>query len=354
MKKAITMKIKLLIIIVLASILLLSCETEKSNIINCNLESTLGINSSDSTYVYFQDLDWKTNWYGWYSEELVEIHANFSNDGHHPNRQDVGYVFKKTNNCLEFDYAYRTNITWRYSRSAHTVNIEEVIIQDWEEDRLFSGKIIEINNHGDRLVRNFWVEFDTDDVYDFTYNANTTANCIDNTTPKEIDLNSDGITDISLEKIENPLTNYDVNLKSTNSIKLITHNNNSILWGDYGLFSEAPFTTNNRNEHIPGNDTEDILSILFEYYPPYDRFNLWYAYGPGFRYNIQTVPWGHPSNADFNIINNNVDDYLMVKIEKDGEYYYGWIKMKIDFDNCQFEVLETYLNPNPNEHVSVN
>jgi hypothetical protein len=340
------MKTKLLFALTIISLIFLSCsDTEKTDLENCQV-TDLRITEFNGKKFIFNNGQLESDWEIRYSDELVEIIASHPYPNGHGELIYYGYVFKKINDCLEFYYAYSiAENLWFGKESVRLINVVNVLIQDWEKDNLFSGEITEITETGNTITRNFWIEFDTTSEYDFSYSPLTSENCINLVTGYKVDVNNDGIDDIAFEKFEIPSNNTTLNEKS-NSIKIVPLNNNTLLREDL-IFFEAPFNSVDMREYViqPIGPSvfqyHDHIGLLVEYEPPFDRFNMWY-YGGGFFYYGANSP-----------LTNAVDDYLVIKIEKNGAYYYGWIKMKIDFDNCQFEVLETYSNPTPNEHISV-
>lgn len=112
--------------------------------------------------------------------------------------------------------------------------------------------------------------------------------------------------------------------------------------------SKLPFPLKIKEEIPPANANTNVwlnLGILATHNAPLDRFNHW-VYDQFHRhYN------GQPNTSLFT---NNEDDYIMVFVITDGETHYGWIRLAPNFNTCSFDIDGTYLNPTPNEHVTVN
>ena len=345
---------KKLLLLLLTIILFVSCLKDDNETLQCYY-SDLGITEANGTFygTSFSPHNGLKDWTGRFSEEFVEIYVTLRADHLHPQTKDLGFVFKKTENCPQFYYAYvDTEGYFRTRIGVNDIKVLGVYIQEWIEDKKFVGKIRYENEYGFEKVKNFWVEFTTDNYYNFNYNSQTIENCITNITPVNIDMNNDGIIDFTFQNDVNtiPLGKY-------SKIKALPKNNNYILVSSYRpasvyyiplktIIFETPFTTSGKTESQHLDHPENVLGLLIDYSKPYDRFNYWFS--------ETEVGYYNPNFPDSTFFGNNNDDYILVKLEKDGLYYYGWIKIKVNYANCQFEVLETYLNPNPNEHVSVN
>jgi hypothetical protein len=275
-------------------------------------------------------------WKGKYSENSVEV--NFSVKGWEGETDLVGFVFSKKNNCIELDYAYYAFFggccdgSSRSLLSVKYINIDSFTIQEYIEDEKLVGQITFLNPNTQNLVTiKFSYIFTPDDYFDSNTTDITFNDCIGTNFPINIDLNSDNVYDFSITLDDTDLLPDG----TTHTIQINSLNENTILstLTRYRIILEPPFSSSDS----PGSSyiNNYNLGIFREYTPPLQSFNFWFP-NSFWRYK------------------NNIDGYIVIKFEEGGLFYYGWIKIKIDYEDCIFEIVETYINPTPNEHISVN
>ena len=330
---------KKLFLLFLTIALFVSCLKDDNETLQCYY-SDLGITEANGSS-FLTNNGRRINWKVRHSEKFIEIYYFYGPSNGHGEYWEKGHLFERNNNCSKYLLSYNKGFGWYENLLEVRGNLNtNVVLQDWGNNGVFSGKFFNDNSSS-----NFWVKLDTNSYYNFNNNIQTTKNCIDLVTPQNIDMDGDGITDYQLLKKEQIIGTQQVS-SLNNSVNIEALNNNSILKGNtIGILNEIPFSSNNQISNI--HESNNILGLLIDFEPPFDRYNFWYSdHHYGINYYYPYFP--HKGFA------NNKDDYILVKLERDGLYYYGWIKIKVNYANCQFEVLETYLNPNPNEHVSVN
>jgi hypothetical protein len=276
-------------------------------------------------------------WKGKYSENSVEV--NFSVKGWEGETDLVGFVFRKKNNCIELDYAYYSFFGGCCDGSSYSllsvnyINIDSFTIQEYIEDDKLVGQITFLNPNTQTLVTiKFSYIFTPDDYFDSNISDVTFNDCFDTNFSINIDLNSDNINDFSITHNETDLlpdgTTHTIQINSLNENTIST----KYIFLPHKIIFEPPFSS---FISLGSNDiTNHNLGRFSEYTSPLQNFNYWHS----------------TEGATY----NNIDDYIIVKVEKDGLFYYGWIKIKIDYEDCIFEIVETYINPTPNEHISVN
>lgn len=93
--------------------------------------------------------------------------------------------------------------------------------------------------------------------------------------------------------------------------------------------------------HVSGQSTESSensqpwqsgLMTYVDNAPGYKQYNAWYL-----------PPY---TDTDY-----TMHDYLAVKMNIDGQPYYGWIKVYFDALTCSLQITDQYLHPTPNEHI---
>lgn len=351
--------IKNYLFLLVCSIAIISCTKENLNTSSCTIPN-LGVTNQDTAVVTNGRVSpWKVR----YTETEIELYRT-TIPQLHGEHDTIGYVFRKVTNlrglntCLEFSYGYRHgtgaygNIDIGKTVSITKAPVYSYQIQQWvENERLVGQLVVPTNLFGGITTLKFWVEYDEDDYYEYENNTPSASECIDPFVPIHIDINNDGVNDFSFknEVLDYSSANIFNLSRKINSFKVIPLNNNSILYKvplDFSnLVFEPPFSTQNASETQMPHFTNNTLAILEEFEPPYDRFDYWHFHNVSIHYY-------HPDHPQYGFA-NDIDDYILVKLEKDGQYYYGWIKLLVKNHECVFEVLETYINPVANQHVSV-
>lgn len=347
-------KKKYLLLFPFVLLIVTSCLQENFNTPDCTYQN-LGITNQDTSF------NGNSNSYKWnvrYNQNQVELYIVLGY-GHHGEHDTIGYVFQKVNDlrsnsaCLEFSYGYVHStgyvgtIDLGKTRSIRSAPVHDVQIQEWIENERFVGQlVVPANSTGGLSTLKFWVDYDSDDYYEYENNTASASYCIDPVVPMNIDINHDGIDDFSFQNVTLELNTGLP--KKFSSFSIIPLNNNIILERSPSSFTnlvfEPPFSSANAYEIQNTNFITNALAILEEFEPPYDRFDFWH-------YGNFTIHYYHPDHPYG--FNNDIDDYILVKLEKDGQYYYGWIKLLVKNYECHFEILETYISPIPNQHVSI-
>jgi hypothetical protein len=296
----------------------------------------LGVTSLNSE-VYPSSVRNPVDWQGKYSEQSVEVNYNYPT-GFEGQNDTFGFVFKKEGSCINFDYSY-SNYDDPYTGFSFVkpIEIDSFELQEYIEDIKIVGQITFYNPYTrETETKKFWYIYSTEDYFDTNTTYVTFNNCTNSSIPISIDLNNDNIDDFSITSDEDNSPDHLIKY----SIEVFSLNNNIILsntsLSPYKIIFEPPFSSSNKRED--NSYIENTLAVFAEYQPPLDNFNHW----------ITTNWYGY--YIDFI---NSIDDYIIVKVEKDGLFYYGWIKIRVNYEDCIFEVVETYLNAIPNEHVSV-
>lgn len=281
-------------------------------------------------------------WKGTYSETSIRISftKEISSDGE---SEKFMFVFDKTNDCPKLARAYKYYYGSNVDVSAITeMDVLSFNIKDWENNLKFSGTVAYKDPHNSQYFsKKFWVEFTEENLEIENTNFSFFADCFDSKLPINIDINTDGIIDYKMI--------YELNRNIGNKpqfsiykIKLISNNENKnqILSPisnkiPYSVIYEAPFTSKNKVQYV--NDVKDALDVFYEFDTPYQSYNY-------FLNNNLTYK---------GILGNNKDDYYIVKMEIGNQNYYGWIKVGFNSLNCQVEIIDTFLNSNAEEHISV-
>ena len=330
--------------------LLYGCETVNSEegiegTILCDL-SDLGLSSSNN--VVIQNNSESAIWRGSYAENTVKI--SFTVDLNDNNTTEtLTFVFNKIDDCLQIDYGYEFYNGSTADISAITqVSVLAVSIQNWEIDENFSGQIT-YRDHHDKFIKtlDFWVDFTTNDYLPETTNYTYFSNCFADKLPIDIDLDNDGITDYTIIADEVVDFANRPNFIAYN-IKLISTDEeiNEILSPrgvgiPFPVLFEPPFSSNNTRSYAANKfnsiDVRNSLDVFYEFDAPYENYNF-------FLQNSLTY------KKEFE---NNKDDYYAVKLIRNNENFYGWIKIDFNAINCHIAVLDTYLSPNAEEHINI-
>lgn len=311
----------------------------------CDL-SEIGITSSDNIVIL--DNSESALWQGNYSDNTVRI--SYTKDLNDNNTTEtLNFVFNKKEDCLQIDYGFEFYDGSTADISAITqVSILEVTVQDWEIDQKFSGQIV-YRDHHDKLIKtlNFWIEFTPDDYIpentDYTY----FADCFSDKLPINIDLDNDGtidyviLADEVVDFANSPnFVAYNIKLVSTDEEinEILSPRGVSI---PFPVIFEPPFSSDDTRSYAANKfNSEDVrnsLDVFYEFSAPYESYNF-------FLQNNLTY------QKEFS---NSKDDYYALRLIRNNENFYGWVKIDFNALNCKIAVLDTYLNPNPEEHIYV-
>lgn len=333
--------------LLLLSIFLLSCSStnsieeqeEQEEIINC---STTNISITEQDNIVINHASNPVIWEGKYSEDFVTIYFTIPT-GSGGETERFTFVFSKIENCLKVDRAYKYYDGKAVDVSAITaMQISEFYISEWEIDKKFTGLIFYVDPHDKNTYsKKFWLEFTENDKEEPNTNYLFFDDCVGNKLPIDIDMNNDNIIDFKLgyEKIEDvgnkPNYNrYTIKLISTfeTQNKILSPEKNQ---GPYTILHEPPFTSENKKQYV--NDVKDQLDVFYEFEEPYQKYNF-------FLNNNLTYK---------GVLGNNKADYYIISMSIDDKIYYGWIKFSLDVQNCEVQILDTYLNNVQNEHIYV-
>lgn len=344
------MKIHKPLTFILFFIILYSCEQQISKdgiegTILCDLSN---IEVSESDNMVIEDATNPVLWKGSYTDDSVRINytKKLNNYGA---AETLNFVFNKVDNCLQIDRGYEFYDGGVSDISAITqVYVLEVYIKDWEIDKKFTGQIV-YRDHHDKLIKNlnFWVEFTTDDYVIEDTNYTYFPDCFTSKLPIDIDLDNDGITDYSILSEEvidfanRPnFVAHTIKLVSTDETinEILSPRGVSI---PFPVIFEPPFSSENTRKYDANRfnsvDVRNALDVFYEFDTPYESYNF-------FLQNNLTY------QKEFS---NNKDDYYAIKLIRNNESFYGWIKIDFNALDCKIEVLDTFLNPTPNENISV-
>lgn len=344
------MKIYKYTIITLLFVIICSCgtETRTEGIEGTILCDRSNIEVSETDNVVIKNTSNPVLWVGSYTDDTVRINftKKLNNFGA---SETLNFVFNKIDDCLQIDRGYEFYNGGISDINAITqVYVREVYIKSWEIDKNFSGQIV-YRGHHDKLIKNlnFWIDFTADDYVIEDMNYSYFSDCFASKLPIDIDLDNDGTTDYSI------LAEEVIDFANRpnfvfHTIKLVSKDEtiNEILSPrgasiPFPVIFEPPFSTNNTRSYAANKfksvDVRNALDVFYEFEPPYESYNF-------FLQNNLTY------KKEFD---NNKDDYYAVKLVRNNENYYGWIKIDFNALNCEIEVLETFLNPNPNEHISL-
>lgn len=333
-----------IIILFIASSLLFSCKStisieEEEELVSCS-KSDLNISKQDN--IISNDATNLVVWKGNYSDNLATIHYT-SSAGLYGETETYNFVFSKQENCLKVARAYKYYDGKNDDISAITeFQITDLQIQDWEKDKKFSGLITYTDPHDKNTYsKKFWVEFTENDKVEPPTNFIFFNDCFGSKLPLEIDMNNDNLIDFKLDyeilKDEGNKPKYDrygIKLISTSASqnKILSPEKNQ---GPYSVLYEPPFTSENKRQYFNGVKNE--LDVFYEFEEPYQKYNFFLnnklTYKPFFE--------------------NNIDDYYIVSMTIDDKLYYGWIKLTFNSKNCEVQIVDTYLHPIANEHISV-
>ena len=345
------MKIYKLIVFIIPFIIICSCTGNPTTRIIENIVVCSGyeINVSALDNIVIPNNSNPILWEGKYNKTSVTISftQNVDNDGE---TETYNFVFDKIGNCLKLNRGYEYYQGSHAGISALTkLEVLEFYIKDWEIDKKITGQIIYRDHHNKQIYkRKYWIELTENDFEEEETNYTYFPECFSNKLPTDIDLNSDGIVDYKIIAEENrdegnipAFTSYAIKLISTNETinEILSPKNAKI---PYPVLFEPPFSSQNTKNHNVNNlnakDIKSALDIFYEFDTPYESYNF-------FLNNSLTYK---------NSFTNNLEDYYLVKLIRNNQSFYGWIKIDFNALNCQIDVLDTFLNSNANEHVAIN
>ena len=327
-------------------IFLFSCSSEQNiedvdeNPVIC---SNTDIKVSEQDNVVINHATNPVLWQGNYTNTEIKLFFT-KTAGDDDETETFNFVFTKENECLKPKRGYKYYNGKLVDISAITeMEILEFYISNWELNSLISGVVVYKDPHDKNTYsRKIWVDL----VEDTSNNSNQEfllfENCFDEKMPIDIDMNNDNVIDYKLSYQENRdignspnYTQYIFKLISTNDSE------NEILSpkkaeSPYFVVFEPPFNSENTRQYFNGVKNE--LDIFYEFDAPYESYN--YFLNNNLTYKT--------------ILNNNREDYYLIRMSYDGKSFYGWIKFKFDPLNCDVSVLQTYLSPNDNEHIYIN
>lgn len=331
--------------ILFLSIILFSCEetTFSDGIEDTVLCNTSSIDVDESDNIVMVNNNETVFWKGIYTNNTVKI-SYTKNVGNDDETETIAFVFNKVEDCLQIDRGYKYYNGASFDVSAITkMDILAVNIQDWILDKKFTGQITYRDHHDKKNYDlNFWIEF-TENNYEIE-NTNYTyfSNCIGNKLPIDIDLDKDGNADFVLgyEEIKNMgnipnFSTYTIKLSSTKE-----DDSNLILSpkkdkSPYFILFKPPFSSENTIRYK--SNVKNTLEVFYEYDAPYQSYNSFLNNNLTYSENLQ----------------DNKDDYFLVRMTISEKHYYGWIKFQLKTSSCSVEVLETYLHNVEREHIYV-
>ncbi len=335
------------IILLISVFIFTSCNTkntvieeEEPELISCS-NATIKVVELDS--IALPGATYPIYWKGAYTDSKIKI--NFTRSiGNDNETESFIFVFNKVDGCLKVERAYKFYDGKLVDTSAVTeMDVVEFYTQDWEEDKKFTGIISYIDPHDkNTYTRKFWINFKEDDFILEPTNFLLFNDCFGDTLPLEIDMNNDGTFDYNLSfETKNNIgnkprfTEYHIKLISSN------YNTNYILSPErnespYFVVFEPPFSSENTKQYF--NGVRNDLDVFYDFEAPYKKYNFFLNNNLTYKKTLK----------------NNLDDYYVVSMLIEGKLYYGWIKFNFNSENCTAEIIETYLNPNANEHIYVN
>lgn len=313
-------------------------EEDPNLIVNC---SNTGVTISEGDNIVIPHATNPVLWEGTYNDSSVKISYTkpIATES-----ETFTFVFEKVNNCLKIVSAYKFYDGKEVDVSAITaMNVSEFYTKEWEIDKKFTGILIYTDPHvKQEYSHKFWLDFTEENKEIESTSYALFEDCLGSKLPIDIDMNTDGIVDFKMvaEKVRDvgntpQFNRYVIKLVSTNE------NENQILSprrneGPYTVLFEPPFTSENTRQYF--NEVKNALDIFYEFDAPYQSFNY-------FLNNRLTYK---------EFLENEKEDYYLIKMGLADKEYYGWIQFTFNSGTCTVAILDTYLSPNPDEHVSVN
>lgn len=328
------------------STFLFSCEkpspiTSPEDKIVCST-SNIDVNKTDN--IVIENNDETVLWKGIYTDTFVKINYTKSvgSDGE---TETLAFVFNKIGNCLQIDRGYKFYEGGLFDESAITkMDILKVSIKDWIINKKITGQLTYLDHHDKKTYElKFWVEFTEADYKIENTDYTFFSNCIGNNLPLDIDLDKDGKADFILGYEENKNTGNTPNF-STFTIKLSStkdDDTNLILSpkkdnSPYFILFKPPFSSENTIRYK--TNVKNTLEVFYEYDAPYQNYNHFLSNKLTYSENLQ----------------DNKDDYFLVRMTISGKHYYGWIKFQLKTNSCTIAILDTYLHDVEREHIYVN
>ena len=228
-----------------------------------------------------------------------------------------------------------------YQLALSNIEVESFQFQDWEEDSLFSGELT-FNYGPDSLIgtvtRKFWVEFGPDDEYIAPTISDSFEESLGTQLPIRIDLNNDAtddfVFDYSIEEFDSSIHRKRFNLRCD---PLNAQNNvlakEDLFYSDHILVG----TNSSSFEAVLSNDSNRNFAYRQEFEAPFQNYNQWVL-----TYRNQPADWV-----------SGYSPYIMLRMNIGGQFYFGWIQIKMNFVDSTLEVLNTYFHPVPNEHITI-
>jgi hypothetical protein len=339
------------ILIIFVFTIISSCSTSKEEEITTVVikDPEVVINCSNSAVIITEDdaiaIPSDTNpvsWVGSYTSTTVQV--SFTKEiGFDDVTERHTFVFNKVNGCLKIDHAYKYYDGKLVDVSAISeMELHGFFTQDWEIDEKFSGVVTYKDPHdGQFYTRKFWVELTATDFFEEPTEFQLFSDCYLDKLPVEIDMDKNGTIDFNLSYLE--IRNFgSIPAYSQYTMQLISTDNdiNFILSpkrnsSPYNVLFESPFTTQNTRQYF--NGVKNALDVFYEFDAPYQKYN--YFLSNNLTYKTK--------------LNNNADNYFAVSMSLDESEYFGWIKFRFSSITCSVEVLDTFLNTTPDEHISV-
>ncbi|TXD52986.1 MULTISPECIES: hypothetical protein [unclassified Polaribacter] len=312
-------------------------EEEPDVLINCT-NTDVRITKEDA--IVIQHATKPVIWEGTYNETTVKISFTKPIGSE---SETFTFIFDKVDSCLKIKRAFKFYDGNQVDVSAITeINVLEFYTKEWEVDEKFTGYVIYKDPHDKRVYsRKFWVTFTEENLEIENTNYLLFDTCFGAQLPINLDINSDGIIDFKIipETVRDigntpKFKQYTIKLISTNEDEneILSPRKNQ---GPYSVLFEPPFTSKNTRQYF--NDVKNALDVFYEFDAPYQNFNY-------FLNNNLTY-------KDY--LENEKDDYYIIKMGLDNKEYYGWIHFTFSVANCTAEVLDTYLNTIADEPISV-
>ncbi|WP_397447054.1 hypothetical protein [Polaribacter sp. R77954] len=337
-------------LLILCSSILCFCEGQIGEegiegTIVCNF-SNLEISEADN--IVIADNTAPVLWQGYYSDDAVTINFTKKLDNYGLS-ETLNFVFTKVDNCLQINRGFEFYNGGTGDISAITeVDVLEFYVKDWQINKKLAGQVV-YRDHHDKLVKtlNFWLEFTTEDYVVTNTDYKKFSNCFGDKLPIDIDLDNDGVTDYSIRAEEvidfanRPnFVAYNIKLVSTDEEinEILSPKGVSI---PFPVIFEPPFSTENTRSYAANKfnslDVKNSLDVFYEFSAPYENYNFFLQNNLTYKKEFE----------------NTIDDYYAVKLVRNNENYYGWIKIDFNALDCNIAVLDTYLSPNAEEHINI-
>jgi hypothetical protein len=312
-------------------------EDEPEVVMNC---ANTNINISEEDNIIIQHATNPVVWEGTYNETTVKISFTIPIG---TESETSTFIFNKVDGCLNIKRAFKFYDGNQVDVSAITeMVVSEFYTKEWEIDKKFTGNVIYTDPHDKQVhSRKFWTTFTEADLEIENTTYALFNDCFGPKLPIDLDINTDGIVDYKIisERVRDvgntpQFNQYTIKLISTNQ------NENHILspiknQAPYSVIFEPPFTSENKRQYF--NGVKNALNVFYEFDAPYQGYNY-------FLNNDLTYK---------NFFENDKDDYYIIRMGLGNEEYFGWIKFTFNSSDCSIGVLDTYLNGEASEHISV-